>query len=45
MATKAAKDYVHPGGLVIVIVGDREKIEEGIRELNVGEIEYLDEYN
>ena len=43
MATKVAKDYVHPDALVIVIVGDREMIEEGIKELNLGEIKYLDE--
>jgi len=42
MATKAAKDYLHPDALVIVIVGDREKIEEGIRSLNLGEIVHMD---
>lgn len=42
MANKAAKDYLHPDALVIVIVGDREKIEEGIRSLNLGEIVHMD---
>ena len=42
MANKAAKDYLHPDALVIVIVGDREKIEDGIRSLNLGEIVHMD---
>ncbi|MDP2984831.1 MAG: pitrilysin family protein [Candidatus Latescibacter sp.] len=42
MANKAAKDYLHPDALVIVIVGDREKIEKGIRTLNLGEIVHMD---
>lgn len=42
MANKAARDYLHPDALVIVIVGDREKIEEGIRSLNLGEIVHMD---
>jgi zinc protease len=42
MATKAARDYLHPDALVIVIVGDREKIEDGIRTLNLGEIVHMD---
>jgi zinc protease len=41
LATKAASDHIYPDALLIVIVGDREKIEPGIRELNLGEIEYL----
>jgi len=41
MTTKAAKDHIHPDAALIIIVGDREKIEPGIRELNLGEIEYL----
>lgn len=41
LATKAANDHIHPDALLIVVVGDREKIEPGIRELNLGEIEYL----
>jgi len=37
-----AKKYVHPSALLIVVVGDVSKIESGIRELNLGEIHYLD---
>jgi zinc protease len=39
---KAAKAVVHPDQLVWVIVGDRSKIESGIRELGWGEIQLLD---
>ncbi|MEO1014021.1 MAG: pitrilysin family protein [Pseudomonadota bacterium] len=35
----AASDVVHPESLVWVIVGDREKIEAGLRELDLGPIE------
>jgi len=38
----AAKKVVHPGNLVWVVVGDREKIEPGIQELNIGEISLID---
>jgi zinc protease len=41
-AAKVAKDHVHPNALLIVVVGDKEKIEPGIRELNLGEIHYVD---
>jgi len=41
-ANAAAKTVVHPTGLVWVIVGDREKIEPGIRDLNLGELKLLD---
>ena len=37
-ALKAAQDHIHPDSMLIVIVGDRSKIESGIRELNLGEI-------
>ncbi|HVT02964.1 MAG TPA: hypothetical protein VHL58_06260 [Thermoanaerobaculia bacterium] len=33
---------IHPDKLVWVVVGDREKIEPGIRELNLGEIHVID---
>ncbi|HDZ11895.1 MAG TPA: insulinase family protein, partial [Bacteroidetes bacterium] len=39
---KAAKDVLHPGRLVWVVVGDRSKIEPGIRELGFAEIHFLD---
>jgi zinc protease len=38
----AAKEIVHPDNLIWVIVGDRSKIEPGIRELGLGEIKLLD---
>ncbi|MGD9899804.1 MAG: M16 family metallopeptidase, partial [Calditrichaceae bacterium] len=38
----AAKKVVHPEGLVWVVVGDRSKIESGIKELGFGEIHMLD---
>jgi len=38
----AAKQIVHPDNLIWVIVGDRAKIEPGIKELNLGEIKLLD---
>jgi zinc protease len=38
----AAASVVHPNSLVWVIVGDREKIEAGLRELNLGAIRLLD---
>jgi len=41
-ATAAAREHIDPDALLIVVVGDREKIEPGIRELGLGEIEYLD---
>jgi len=40
--SKAAKDHVHPEALLVVVVGDKEKIEPGIRELGLGEIHYAD---
>ncbi len=37
-----ATEVIHPEGLTWVVVGDREKIEAGIRDLNLGEIQLLD---
>jgi zinc protease len=42
VAGKVAKDHIHPGAALIVIVGDKNKIEPGIKELNLGEIVHLD---
>ncbi len=42
MATQAARDHLHPDALLIVVVGDREKIETGIRELGLGEVCFVD---
>ena len=39
---RVAKDDVHPDQLVIVAVGDRAKIEPGLKELNIAPIEYAD---
>jgi len=38
----AAKRVVRPDNLVWVVVGDRSKIEAGVRELNLGELKFLD---
>ncbi|MFC1714525.1 M16 family metallopeptidase, partial [Candidatus Poribacteria bacterium] len=42
MVTQAARDHLHPDALLIVVVGDREKIETGIRELGLGEVCFVD---
>ena len=38
----AAERYLKPQNMVWVVVGDRAKIEAGIRELNIGEVQFLD---
>jgi zinc protease len=38
----ASKKVIKPSSLTWVIVGDRAKIENGIRELNIGTIKYID---
>lgn len=38
----AAEEVVRPQNMVWVVVGDRAKIEAGVRELNLGEIQFLD---
>ncbi len=38
----AAKSVLKPNALVWVVVGDRAKIEQGIRELNLGEVQIID---
>jgi zinc protease len=40
--TAAARETIHPGELVWVVVGDRSKIEPGIRQLGLGEIRLID---
>jgi zinc protease len=42
MATAAAKEHLKSDRLIVVVVGDRQKIEPKIRELNLGEVEILD---
>ncbi len=38
----ATQKYVHPDGLVIVVVGDKATIESGLKELNLGEVISID---
>ena len=38
----AASDVIQPGEMIWVVVGDRQKIESGIRELEIGDISVLD---
>jgi zinc protease len=40
IAMKSARDYIDPDALLIIVVGDRAKIEPKIRELNLGEITF-----
>ncbi len=41
-AHKAASELIAPSRVVYVVVGDRAKIEAGIRELNLGPVKFLD---
>jgi zinc protease len=38
MAVNIAKTHLHPDAMLIVIVGDREKIEPGLKKLGLGEV-------
>ena len=38
----AATEVVRPGNFVWVVVGDRAKIEKGVRDLNLGEVRFID---
>jgi zinc protease len=40
--TRVAGEVLHPDQLVWVVVGDRSKIEPGLRELKLGEIKLID---
>jgi len=40
--TSAAERVIRPNGMVWVVIGDREKIEKGIRELKFGEVNIID---
>jgi zinc protease len=42
MITGVAKNILQPEALVWVVIGDRKKIEAGIRELNFGEVKLID---
>jgi len=39
---KAAKDVLHPDKVVWIVVGDRAKIEQGLRDLNIGPVHEID---
>jgi len=38
----AAKQVIHPDNLIWVVIGDRAKIEAGVRELHLGEVRFID---
>lgn len=38
----AAKQVIHPDNMIWVIIGDRAKIESGVKELNLGDVRVLD---
>jgi hypothetical protein len=37
-----AQQYINPGSLAVVIVGDRKTIEQGLKSVNVGPISIRD---
>jgi len=39
---EAAREVVRPDNLIWIVVGDRAKIEAGVRELNLGELRLMD---
>jgi zinc protease len=39
---RVAKQYINPGSLAIVVVGDRKSIESGIKAVNTGPIQIRD---
>jgi zinc protease len=39
---RAAKEYLHPGHLVVVTAGDRAKIEPGLKDAGLGPVEVRD---
>ena len=38
-AQAAARKYINPDRLIVVVVGDRARIEPGLRELNLGKLD------
>jgi zinc protease len=38
----SVKEVLRPAAMVWVVVGDRAKIEEGVRSLNLGEVRFID---
>jgi zinc protease len=41
-ANKTARKYIQPQHLIWLVVGDMSKVEGGIRELNIGEVQKID---
>ncbi|MGB9236469.1 MAG: pitrilysin family protein [Terriglobales bacterium] len=37
-ALRVARDYIHPEQMIVVAIGDRAKIEPGLKDLNIGEV-------
>lgn len=37
---EAADKYIQPGQVAVIVVGDRQKIEQGIKDLNFGEMKF-----
>lgn len=42
MTTQAARDHMHPDALLIVVVGDQNKIGSGLRELGLAHVCHID---
>ncbi len=42
MAQRVATEVIQPARIVYVVVGDRSKVEAGVRELNLGPVTFLD---
>jgi phosphotransacetylase len=38
---RAASQYIEPGKVAIVVVGDRKKIETEVKALNLGPVKFL----
>jgi zinc protease len=41
-AQGAAQKYIHPEKMIVLAVGDRSKIEDGLKKLNLGKVEIRD---
>jgi zinc protease len=41
-AQGAAQKYIHPEKMIVLAVGDRAKIEDGLKKLNLGKVEVRD---
>jgi zinc protease len=38
---RVAKEYLHPEAMIVVAVGDRAKIEPGLKDLKVGDVKVV----